>query len=93
MPAGTMGDGAEYPGWIPCGAKLDKTRPKFSIFKFLPDEIRLRSYYPADGGTEGAGQGRKSPCSKIYPLQNQWPRRWRDLRRQRQRGDMAAVLS
>ncbi len=60
--AGTMGDGAEYPGWIPCGAKLDKTRPKFRIFKFFPDEIRLRSYYPADGGTEGAGQGRKSPC-------------------------------
>jgi len=36
--AGTMGDGAEYPGWIPCGAKLDKTRPKFRILKFSPDE-------------------------------------------------------
>ena len=33
-----MGDGAECPGWIPCGAKLDKTPPKFCIFKFLPDE-------------------------------------------------------
>ena len=57
FPAGTMGGGAEYPGWIPCGAKLDKTRPKFRILKFSPDEIRLRSYY--------AGQGRKSPCRKI----------------------------
>ena len=38
FPAGTMGDGAEYPGWIPCGAKLDKTRPKFRILKFSPDK-------------------------------------------------------
>ena len=40
FPAGTMGDGAECPGGIPCGAKLDKTRPKFAILKFLPDERR-----------------------------------------------------
>ena len=38
FPAGRMGNGAEYPGWIPCGAKLDKTQPKFSILEFLPDE-------------------------------------------------------
>ena len=38
LPAGRMGDGTEYPGWIPCGAKLDKTRPKFRIFKFFPDK-------------------------------------------------------
>ncbi len=38
FPAGTMGDGAECPGWIPGGAKSDKTPPKFCIFKFLPDE-------------------------------------------------------
>ena len=69
-----MGDGAEYPGWIPCGAELDKTRTKFRILKFFPDEIRLRLYY--------AGQGRKSPCLKIYPLQNQW-----------RQGDMAEALS
>ncbi len=36
--AGTMGDGAECPGWIPCGAKLDKTRTKFVFFKAFPDE-------------------------------------------------------
>ena len=40
FPAGTMGDGAECPGWIPCGAKLDKTRTKFRILKFFLDERR-----------------------------------------------------
>jgi hypothetical protein len=49
------------------GAKLDKTRTKFTIFKFFLDESR------------------KSPCLKIFPLQNQW--------RQGARGDMAAALS
>ena len=38
--AGIMGDGAECPGWIPCGAKLDKTRTKFPILKFFLDERR-----------------------------------------------------
>ena len=57
-------------------AKLDKTRLKFRIFKFFPDETRLRSYYPAVGGTEGAGQRRKSPCLKIFALHIQRPRRW-----------------
>ena len=38
--AGTMGDGAACPGGIPCGAKLDKTQPKFAILEFSPDERR-----------------------------------------------------
>ena len=35
-----MGDGAEYPGWIPGGAKLDKTPTEFVFFKASPDERR-----------------------------------------------------
>ena len=35
-----MGDGAECPGWIPGGAKLNKTPTKFPILEFSHDEKR-----------------------------------------------------
>ena len=59
FPAGTMGDGAEYPGWIPCGAKLDKTRTKFVFFKASPDEstVEVVSSFPAGTASPWAGYG------------------------------------
>ncbi len=70
FPAGTMGDGAECPGGIPCGAKLDKTQPKFPILEFSPDKSRKSpclKIYPPQKLAVGAETGRYGDGIIITP--------------------------